>query len=453
MNYRRFFFPLSICYLAGYIKEKHNVVVYDADFNKNAKIMDRKEQINSYNKYLEGLKDTEHHVWDEFRTILKKFRPEVLGITAISSKLHSAYKIAEIAKEFDDNTKVVLGGPHVTALPLQAIKHTFVDFVIVGEGEITLSLLLDALEKGSESELHRINGLVFKKNGSIVKNNDQSYICDLDSLPYDFRELLINYKEYSPRDMGLMVGCRGCPFNCYFCASKLMWRRRVRFRSIENIIQEMKHVVEKFGTKHFLFEDDNFIMDRKRLIAFCKALKDEKLDITWEIQGRVGSLDEEICKILKASGCVDIAIGIESGSERILKDINKGTTISQARDTAKILNKSGLPWKAFIVVGFPTETENDIDETIKFIEEISPTFTSLHIFTPFPGTEFFNLYDFNEDDFIFFGPQSPHNHFCKNISYDNFQKIVSSSIDRINELNERNKKYFIKSNVWGIQRE
>ena len=451
MGYRRFYFPISLCYLAGYLNAKgYYVRVYDSEFNENAKSMTRDEQIAAYDKYIEGLKNEDNDVWEELRNVIIKQNPDVVGISIISNKLQSAYMTARICKDANPRIKTVVGGPHPTALPEQVLMHEEIDFVVRGEGEATFHELLEALKGGIGFE--RVDGISFREKERIIHNKSREFIKDIDSLPYEFRKLIIGYERYAPRDMGMIIGSRGCPYNCYFCASKTMWQRRVRYRSLNNIIEEVKYLMKEFNTTHFIFEDDNFDIPKQRIIDFCKMLNGQGIKITWEIQARVNSIDKEICELLKESGCVDIAVGIETGSEKMLKHINKQASLDDARRAARAMNETGMPWKAFIVIGFPEEAKEDIYETIRFVEEIKPKFTSLHIFTPFPGTEFFSLYNIPEDEFCMYEPQSPHNCFSKHIDKKEFPLIVKDVIKRVNKLNEENRILFEKSNVWGVDR-
>ncbi|MFH1545359.1 MAG: radical SAM protein [archaeon] len=448
MGYRRFYYPLSLAYIAGYLdKLGHKTRIYDADFDPKAVSMNRREQIKNYPKYIEEIKNFSHKVWNEMQRVIKKSNPDLIGITMISSKNQSAYLTARIAKEINPEIKIIVGGPHASALPFEVIKHPEIDFVVKGEGEITCGGLAEKIEN-RENDFHSVDGLYWKNDGEIIANKKRKFIEDLDELPFTFRELIINKEKYTPRDFGLMMTVRGCPYNCSYCASRVVWNGTLRFRSVGNIIEEIKHVKEKFSTTHIYIEDDNFLMPRKRVREFCEAMKREKLDVTWECQERATNIDEEICRTIKNAGCVSVGVGIESGNNEILKQCKKGVTKQEMRRASKIFKKIALPWKGFVMIGLPMETKNNVLETLQFMKELNPSHTSMHIFTPFPGTKFYSLYNLKEEDFYLYEPESPFNHFSFKMTEQEFNEVRDVMTKEIAELNEKNKEVVERTNVF-----
>ncbi len=183
--------------------------------------------------------------------------------------------------------------------------------------------------------------------------------------------------------MGLVMSSRGCPYSCTFCATN---RNQVSFRSPDHIISEIRFVKEHYKTTQFTFKDDSFTVNRKRIFELCKKLIDEKLPIKWECNTRVNLLDEQMLRIMKKAGCNFIKVGIESGSERILSDMNKGITHDQIRIAAKLFRKVGIHWTGYFMIGVPDETEWDIRRAIDFLYEIEPDFAVIGIYDLFPGT-------------------------------------------------------------------
>jgi len=184
---------------------------------------------------------------------------------------------------------------------------------------------------------------------------------------------------------------RGCPHQCIYCASNLLFGRKVRHRSTENIIAEIKHLVNDYGIDGIKFVDDTFTMDKKRVIDFCKALKKEKVKIKWACMTRVDAISEEILKEMKSAGCVQLDFGVESGSDRILKILKKGTNAEMIKNAFKLVKKHKMKTLATIIVNNPFETREDLERTFKLAKEISADCTLFFYFVPFPGTESYEL--------------------------------------------------------------
>ncbi|MFH0987864.1 MAG: radical SAM protein, partial [Parcubacteria group bacterium] len=196
---------------------------------------------------------------------------------------------------------------------------------------------------------------------------------------------------YTSEDMGLLFASRACPFNCTFCSSAGIWGRKTRYRSVANIISEIKAVQKDYGTIQFSFKDDTFTLDKRRVLEFCRALREEDINIKWDCNARINLIDAELLKTMKQNGCNGLKVGIESGSDRILQLMQKGITTTQIRDKGKVLNQSGIHWTGYFMMGLPTETAEDMRTTARLMREIKPDFASLSVYEPFPGTELFEL--------------------------------------------------------------
>ena len=188
--------------------------------------------------------------------------------------------------------------------------------------------------------------------------------------------------------MGLFMTSRGCPYNCSYCATSI-WERKTRYRSIDNVMQEIRFVIEKYGAKQFTFKDDSFTVNRKRVVEFCEKLIKEGFGISWDCNTRVNLVDEEMLRLMKKAGCTSIKVGIESGSERILKLMSKNITFEQCGEAAKLFRKVGIHWTGYFMMGLPSETREDIYQTLKFMKELNPDYASLSVYEPFPGTGLF----------------------------------------------------------------
>jgi anaerobic magnesium-protoporphyrin IX monomethyl ester cyclase len=249
---------LGLSYIAAVLlKNGHEVKIYNADYESNESYATLREIFNGYNNYKKILFNLAHPVWIEVRDNIKKFAPDIIGITMLTGTYKSAENVGKIAKEFDPNIKVVVSGTHPTVLPEETVSNEYFDYVIRREGEYTFMDLANGIR------IKDIQGLTYvNKMGEIVNNLDREFIKDLDSLPFPGRDLYLNNPRYM--DYGYIMTGRGCPYECTFCASKKVWKGHVRFRSPENVVEEVKEVHNKYGTKFFYFVDDTFTLNKKR---------------------------------------------------------------------------------------------------------------------------------------------------------------------------------------------
>jgi radical SAM superfamily enzyme YgiQ (UPF0313 family) len=323
-----------------------------------------------------------------------------------------------------------VGGTHPTVLPEETIKNEYFDYVVRGEGEYTFLDLVNGVR------IVDIPGLTYiNKRGEVVNNPDREFIEDLDLIPFPSRDLYFNDSRYM--DYGYIMTGRGCPFECSFCASKKVWKGHVRFRSPENVVEEVKHVHNKYGTKLFYFVDDTFTLNKKRTKKICALLIEDNMDISWICDTRVDTIDEELLQLMKESGCVRVKIGVESGSERILKEVKKKITKKLVRDSVSIIKNVGIDLTIYLMIGFPTETQEEMRETLDFARELDPTYYSLSILAPYPGTEIYA-------DAVRSGVKLPKEHW-EYFFHQSKDMILTDNIDEalIDEclsLNEKNEK-------------
>lgn len=381
------YFPFGVTILGTVLKEAdHDVAVYDADFNERPLNIDYSRLPAKYPVYLETLKNENHPVWLEVERAITDFKPDVVGISVFTTFAASAFQIAGITKKFNPSLTVVFGGPHATVKAEEVLKISHdVDYVIRGEGEETLLELLSALEHGNPA-LDSIQGLSYRKVSAIRHNPARERLSNLDRFPFPDRALLLNEKKYSSEDMGLIMTSRGCPYGCTYCATDT---KRVSFRSVDNVLKEVMFVKEKYGTTQFTFKDDSFTVNKKRVIELCKKLIEADFKIQWECNTRVNLIDEDLLMLMKKAGCNFIKIGIESGSEQVLKIMQKGITLSQIVEAARLLKKAGIHWTGYFMMGMPGETKEDVYQTLKLMYKIKPDLALIAVYEPFPGTVMF----------------------------------------------------------------
>ena len=385
MDFYRFYYPLGLAYMAAVLKEEgHEVIIYDAEHSPDSKSKSWTESVESYDAYPSAVQNDDHPVWQELREVLSDYSPDIVGISMLSVKVPSAQKVAAICKQFDKGITVIAGADHPTVFPALTLEDPNIDIVVRGEGEKTITELVRAILL--HAGLQDVRGISFKENGVVINTPRRALIADLDSLPFPAIDALMHAKTYRPLDFGAIMGSRGCPYACTFCGVYTIWSRKVRSRSTSNVMSEIHWLHENWGTGFFSFRDPSFTLDRQRIVDLCTGIIHSGLKIKWECTTRPDLLDEELLNLLILSGCTNIRLGIESGSERILKRMKKNVDLSCVRKTAKLMNKHHIYWSAYFLFGTPWETKETISETVRFIREIDPPFITMARFTPIAGT-------------------------------------------------------------------
>jgi radical SAM superfamily enzyme YgiQ (UPF0313 family) len=389
-------FPLGLGYIAAVLeKEGYAVEIYDAEWNVDLfstpwpkyRWYDMAE---NWYKYFDALQNSEHEVWHEVESVFRERNPQVIGITSRSLDLPSAQVLARIAKEINKGMVVVLGGPAATTCPERVLQDQNIDFVVRGEGEITMTELLKTLQS-PKPDFHSIDGLSFRESGRIVHNKRRALIKDIDTLPYPAKPLLL-YTDKLPRWAynvinGDIVTSRGCPYACTFCANHSVWgSRKARLRKAEYVVEEILYQKDTYDIREFVFWDDLFTVSRSRTVEICNLLLEKKANVNWLCLVRADTIDDELLSLMKQAGCVEVQIGVESGSNRILKKMQKGITVEQTKKAAEMMNRSGLRWHAFLLIGIPGETKEEMEATMNIIPELKPSYVQLSAFAPYPGT-------------------------------------------------------------------
>lgn len=334
-------------------------------------------------------------------TIQKEIKNvDVVGVRAITPIVKSAWNICKRVKSVNPNITTVLGGPHPSCMPEESLQKPQVDIVVRKEGEYTFKELCDKLEKGLS--LDKILGISYKKGKRVIHNKDRPPIKNLDELPFPAYHLF-PMEKYDPTRptwvdksklrVGNIMTSRGCPFQCNFCF-KGVHGYQFRYRSPENVIEEIRLLTEKYNVNFLEILDDNFTFYHERAIKICKLMIKEGIDIEWTVPegfSRVDNLNKEILKWAKKSGCTDVWLAIESGSPRVLKEIiHKNVTLDQIRNAFKLAKEAGFITGGFVSIGNYGEQEYDIKKTIDFVLSLDMDRLQISIVTPFPGSELFN---------------------------------------------------------------
>lgn len=359
--------PLGIAYMAGVLQENNiDVEILDA----SAEDMD--------------FKDVE-------KELLKR-KPDLVALTALTPTIGRALETAQVVKETLPDSIVVMGGYHPTFNFIETLEDENVDIVIRGEGEYIMLNLVQALE--NQSSLHDVKGIVFEDKNSkeIVVNPEAPLIQDLDELPFPALNLL-PMKKYRLLDidthMTTMITTRGCPMQCSFCSSAAMHGKKIRERSVENIVDEIEYLKTNYDIDTIAFMDDTFTLKKRKVMAICDEILKRNIEIMWGCTSRVDTLDEKLLKKMKESGCITIFIGVESADQQQLDNMCKNTTIAKIENAFKIAHKLKIRTIASVALGMPGDTKEIMNKTVKFVHKLKPNYAIYSLATPYPGTRFY----------------------------------------------------------------
>ena len=332
----------------------------------------------------------------DFEKDLKDFQPDYLLINAATPTLEHDLQALKRAKEILPNIITIAKGATFLTLSDEIMEHhSELDIIIFGEAEDTLKEILENKSK------ENILGIYYRENGDVKFTGPRPFIEDLDRLPFPARHLVDNTIYRRPDNnkvQAVIKVSRGCPFHCFFCLATPVSGAKVRRRSVENIIEEIKECVEKYNITNFVFWSDIFNLDRDWVISLCNAIIKSGLKITWSANTRADTADMEMAKIMYKSGCRLVSIGVESGSQYMLDKIGKKITLDDVRKTVSIFKKAKIRIYNYFVIGLPWETEETIEETIKFAIELNSDFISFYTATPLPGSRF---YDYAKENNLF----------------------------------------------------
>ena len=352
--------PLGLGYLAAYLKS-HGVQVQLVDCT----FMNEEEALDK----------------------IRRSRPRIIGVQVMFSMKEKAIEFARLLRR--DCQILVAGGPLPTSNPDEFLSYF--DVIVVGEGEETLLDLVEAVER--DTSLANVAGIVFKDKGRVRHTALRDFIGDLDSVPFPSREFFDNkaYKRYYRRNFGYtttsILTSRGCPFQCDFC-SRPVFGNRFRARTAANVADEVEDV-QRLGYDRVWFADDCFTLNRSRLLSICDELVSRRIRVGWECLSRVDTVDLEVAERMREAGCVRVFFGIESGNDRILRVMRKQATVSQARQAVEVFRKVGIQTGAFFILGYPSEDEKTVLDTVNFASSLPLDYLSFTFPYPIPGTPLF----------------------------------------------------------------
>jgi radical SAM superfamily enzyme YgiQ (UPF0313 family) len=320
-------------------------------------------------------------------------KPAIIGITATTPTIESAREVAEIARATFPGSLIVIGGVHVTSQPEETLQSDHFDAGILGEGEYTLLELVQRFEHEGAACFREIRGLAYKAAGKVIVNQRRPLIQDLDELPMPARHLLPPLTAYHPTPasyrrlpVGVLMSSRGCPYSCTFC-DRAVFGVSYRMRSVDLILDEMEELIYTYGAREIRFFDDTITVNRRKLFELVDKMKERGMRIPWTALSRVDAITPVVLEKMKEGGCWQILIGVESGDDRMLRIMNKGTTVEQNSKAVKLMNAHGMGVRADFLLGVPGETRETLQKTLDFALEHDLDYACFNKFVPFPSLE------------------------------------------------------------------
>jgi len=354
--------PLGLGYLAGSLRKNGITVrILDGTFMKREELIRQAKMVS----------------------------PGIVGIYCMVTMRDEARRIASELKNLPDKPLLVAGGPFPTSEPERFFDEF--DVIVLGEGEITMLELVVGYLAGND--LSGIKGIVLIKNGKVISKSQRDYINNIDSIPHPARDLYENqkYKEYWVKKFGYpctpIITTRGCPYNCDYCA-RPVFGNRYRERSYHDVISEIEEVLA-LGYSRIWFSDDVFTLNKKRIVDMCEEIERRGLLFKWDCLCRVDNVDLELFRVMRRAGCTRVFFGIESGDERVLKNMKKSFTVDQAEKAVRMAKGAGISVGTFFMIGYPGETEETILRTIRFSSSLPSDYLSYTLPYPLPGTELY----------------------------------------------------------------
>jgi anaerobic magnesium-protoporphyrin IX monomethyl ester cyclase len=350
--------PVGILYLASSLLEAgHKVEVVDLTFNRE----------------MEGLAE-------------KVYRADVVGVSAPTPLFGTADIVLNYIKNIRPDVPSIVGGPHATANPYDALSSGF-DVAVIGEGEVTIVELAKALEE--KQPLEDVAGIAYLNGDKVRFTPVRPFIPDLDDITFPARQF-IDYSQY--RRLGI-ISMRGCPYRCLYCkpVEEKLFGRKLRRRSLENVVEEIDELIKMYGNRQISFKDDTLTVNNTEWFErLGEELRRRRPGLSWQCSSRVDTVDFGKLEAMKKAGCRQIFFGIESGSQRILDYYQKDIKVERIIETFALCHRAGIRPAASIMMGAPMETREDLEKTYKLVKTIKPFNWQVHVTTPICGSYLYN---------------------------------------------------------------
>jgi len=305
---------------------------------------------------------------------------ELFGLSCYTFHRHATAALGAEIKRLFPESHLTIGGPHVSALAREWLDHyPAFDTVVIGEGEATVVELAERLRDRQAAD--DVPGTAYRADHSAALASARPFLADLDALA----------KPWEHFDYGFLITSRGCPGRCTFCCSPKLWGSKIRFRSAENVLEELEELVARRGHRFLNVKDDTFTANKKRVRAICEGIVDRGLVFRWVCDTRVDLVDPEILGAMRRAGCVRLNLGVESGNPEILRNLNKRIELDQVRKVTADARDLGLDVRFYLIVGSRGETPDSVYQTLEFVDQTGPTSCLFHGLSIYPGTEEFEI--------------------------------------------------------------
>ena len=451
---------LGIAYIASTLNNNgHDAWLYNADFVNETTYKKLKGLFEGFVDYTTYFKNEEHEIWHEVTNKILEFKPDWIGYTSYTANITTIDIISRKVKKRLPKVKQVVGGVHATLDHELLNKLSAIDYTVRREGEMAMLSLVN----GVNPKL--ISGVISRDGSNLINLGDADVYKDIDSLSFPERDKFwgVSKEDIKTIDVSYICSIRGCPYRCNYCASPQHWKRnKVQYRSAQSVIEEMILLKKNYWdtNKEFdysasantqkksdlkikdnsivYFVDDIFTVKKRRVKDILRGMIDNKLDMDWKCEARTDHLDEEICELMAKTNCTRVKLGFESGSNAMLRFMQKDEDKDQMMKGAKMLKEAGVPFTAYFMAGFPGETDEDLMETIEFAKEVKADYYSLSVVAPYYGTKMY--YDLIDDGVQL--DKKPWEYFFHQtgdlMANTKISKKVLEKFLRLNELNNNN---------------
>lgn len=375
-------FPLGVMYLSSYLKK----------FNYDTKIVDCNAEMSDYRNSHSIDEIIDRYFHTKLKEMINKYDPIIIGINVFASEnFQNAIHLSSSIKKYSPNIPIVLGGIHPTIFHREILEnYDFIDYVIIGEGEISFYNLVEAIRSSNIQRISEIDGIAFRSGTNITVKPKTTFISNLDDLPFPDYDG-IDMDKYTSRFTKRLdiITSRSCPFQCNFCSMNLVHGRRWRPRSVNNVVDEIEFLIDRYKINHFSFMDDNLTINKKRTMELFGEIMKRGIQIKFcTINGlSVKTLDKDIIEIMKKAGMYQTCLGIESGSDYIRNEVvGKNLSRDKIYEVVRLCKENKVEIEAFFILGMPGETKDTLNETRKLIKEINPDWLGLFYAVPYAGT-------------------------------------------------------------------
>jgi anaerobic magnesium-protoporphyrin IX monomethyl ester cyclase len=323
---------------------------------------------------------------NKLKTELDAYQPTIVGIGSMTPTIESALKSARVAKEACPNATVVMGGPHATFADTEILStEKAVDIIVRGEGEETIVEL--AQQSPQLEKISDIKGITFRKDNQIIQTSTRPFIQDLDALPRPaYKYLPMEKYRITGKTLLPIITSRGCPFQCSFCVASQMFGQRFRMRSPKHVLDELEWLRDEYGAEGIAFQDDTLTFNKKRATEICEGMIERKINLPWGCGTRADVVTKDVLAIMAKAHCNETMFGIESGCQRMRAVLKKGVTNQHCENAIKWAKEAGMFVTVSVILGYPGETKESLQETLDFARKLEPDDVWLCHATPYPGT-------------------------------------------------------------------